>query len=80
MDFAMHDNRPPKTATLEVEKTEEATDALRTGWLPALNPLGMPIRALPQAIATRQPPPGQMYEAILIARLTGVYPVVGAKA
>ena len=28
VNLAMHDNRPLKTATLEVEKAEEATDAL----------------------------------------------------
>jgi len=39
--LAMHNNRPLKTATLEVEKAEEATDALRTGRFPALNLLGV---------------------------------------
>lgn len=41
VDLAMHNNRPLTTATLEVEKAEEATDALRTGRFPALNLLGI---------------------------------------
>ena len=35
VDLAMQDNRPLKTATLEVGKAEEVTDALRTRWWPS---------------------------------------------
>jgi len=41
VDQAMQNNRPLKTATLEVEKSGEATDARRTQRLPALNVLGI---------------------------------------
>src|SRR5262245_49664735 len=41
VDFATQNNRPLKTAALEVEKTGDATDALRTRRLPALNLFGI---------------------------------------
>jgi hypothetical protein len=41
VDVAMQNNRPLKAAALEVEKTGEATDALRTRRLPALNLFGI---------------------------------------
>src|SRR5438128_746587 len=39
--LAMHNNRPLKTATLEVEKAEDTTDAARTRRFPALNLFGV---------------------------------------
>lgn len=41
VDLAMQNNRPLKTVALEVEKTGDATDALRTRRLPALNLFGI---------------------------------------
>lgn len=41
VDLALENNRPLKTATLEVEKSGEATDAIRTQRLPALNLFGI---------------------------------------
>lgn len=41
VDLAMQNNRPLKTATLEVEKAEDTTDAARTRRFPALNILGI---------------------------------------
>jgi len=41
VDLAMHNNRPLKTATLEVEKSKDTTDAARTRRFPALNLLGV---------------------------------------
>ena len=41
VDLAMQNNRPLKTATLEVEKAEDTTDAARTRRFPALNLFGV---------------------------------------
>ena len=41
VELAMQNNRPLKTATLEVEKAQDATDAARTRRYPALNVLGI---------------------------------------
>ena len=41
VNLAMESNRPLKSATLEVEKAENLTDAARTRRFPALNVLGV---------------------------------------
>jgi outer membrane protein TolC len=41
LELAMQNNRPLKTATLEVEKAENLTDAARTRRFPSLNVLGI---------------------------------------
>src|SRR5262249_10245815 len=72
VDLALENNRLLKTATLEVEKSQEATDALRTRRLPALNLFGVSGQLLSPAKFT--------FNQGAFGSFPGVGPVPGNKA
>ena len=61
---AMENNRPLKVATLGVEKAGDATDALRTRRLPALNLFGLSGRLLTPLMGSARPPNGLRGQAL----------------